>query len=422
MNLPLIPVFGMVLLFAFLHLLSHFHAVIQDFPRIVHLAYQIMFTTIPLVASTLISVYLCEEVASFELSTVFVVVYAFYSYWLCRPRTIYLPDTTKVAARIGTNAYFVERTVLPHHIYKAIYALPVVFSLIIHLSLYHSTLGISRAAASSLLQAGLFPTMLMLMIYKRHFPEEFKFDRVILAAGIGYILAIVDHPVFDDLRQFSGFPKALATHILTAFALFLMLSVFFVRKLKTFQSDESFSSDAHSRYYSLLRVGSAMSNAITMGLLCLLINMPASVLPFCLFGSVALSELFFHPHKPISKFALAFFSSASMLLVIPEFFKGTIYYIGFNWAWHVDFTMRQFCNVIILLMIFYVLVPVILDHPTATSNVLPIDTHRSKTRAVVTWNHESLVFFSFIFILLSLLIAALELMVLEQVYIYLPSC
>lgn len=127
-----------------------------------------------------------------------------------------------------------------------------------------------------------------------------------------------------------------------------------------------------------------------------------------------LSELYFQSWSRSYQLVLALLASSAMLLVLPEFFKSTLYYIRFNWSWHRDMTMPQFCNVIILMTVFASLVPALLNVPRTKDAVLPLAMQRATSSVAQRWSPEVLMLFSWLFVLLSVATASMELMVLEQ--------
>jgi hypothetical protein len=443
MNLSIVPVYGMILTFTFLHALSYFAMIANELSILLHMAHQLIFATLPLVSSTLLSIYLCEEVVAFELTKCFSIIYFLYIYFLCPPRYVYITGYVKSGSRVTSSVGINEKMLLPEQVMRAVYILPIPLSLIIHIALHYNLLTATRSSVLSLAQAVLLPCLLMLVSYRRHlnYQRQLRSDQrvdrkartdnyISLIVSI-YALSIVDHPMFDDLRRFGRLEEPLPTYVMLGLVLALLLSALFIRRIQAIHNLESdmnmlCSSGSTQSWLLTLRLCLCTSVGMAAVLLCALIGMPFSKLPICLLGAVTLTELYFQPKdNRLYHLVLVFVAFWCLMAPLATFYESTVYYITFSIAWHVDLSMANFGSLLIWLTIFSALVPVMLDpkfmHRAAMNGLLPLaSSSSSSSNSSGHMSQELRLLFTLLFVVLSVSTAALELMVLEQVR-FIPS-
>eukprot|EP01031_Cornospumella_fuschlensis_P032124 gene32124-38858_t len=361
----------------------------QEMNHALHVAFQIMFATLPIVASSIISVYLCEEVSAFELPVVFSFVYAVYLYFFGFPRVNLVQEIIKHrdALKVKRSISFTERLFIQPVVLEAMSMLAVPVSLLLSFSLHYNIPLTSRQATASLMQSIFLPALLVFLCMKSHLPhcmhlsEEVKERRrarydsniAVFAGALG--VNMMDHPILDDVKVLGELDEDNASIVFLALIASATLSYIFIRKIQVLQSREEDLPQAprSAVWTQIYRVSSLVSTSLTAGLLSLLIGMPYRVLPLFIVGSAALNEMYFQQWPPLYRLCLALLSSACYLLALPSYFRNNIYYLMFNWAWHVDLSMQRLCQVLIVLILTAVFLPALLSRA-----------HRSITSALPT--------------------------------------
>lgn len=409
LHFSLLPVYGTVLAMVFLHSLTYFAFYVREFNKLIHFMHQIMFASLPLLSASVLSLYLCDQMEALELSACFTAIYYLYAHVLCWPRTVLVLDTVRSTNRVGRTDVAVERPLLPAQLLRTVACLPILFSTATHIAMHHSFIMRGSVSALAALQALLLPLIGANVILKNlHMAPAGADAMLTVCCGI-YALTFIRHPMFDDLRHFGSLDELVADYLMHALVIAVGMSAISIRRVQAMHHTEN--EEWYSRsWVMMLRVCCAASTSTSMALLCVLIGMPLSVMPFCLLGTVALTELYFQLWPPMHRLILAMLASGSLIIVLPEFFKSTIYYIAFNFAWHVDLTMKQLCNVFIVITVFYLLLPAVLD-VRGGLELLPTALAADRRGGMA---REVMVFFSLAFIAFSMLIAGIELMLLEQ--------
>eukprot|EP00981_Chlorochromonas_danica_P000107 scaffold36_cov191-Ochromonas_danica.AAC.21 len=392
--LSFLPVYALLVFLTFWHTISHFNMAWEDFSPMTLFFNRIFFMTIPLLAATIIAIFLCQEIEELDLPTSFTIVYAIYYYFLCRPRTLFVREVVSGGSssgssmRVGKKPSIAETVLLPRQPVVSGYFVPLVISPLVHIALHHNVLGITRRSASSFAQAILLPCIVMIVCYKSHVKEEGRketssqsvelspyWDHILLAAIVLYSLSILDHPICDDLREFGGLGDPLSEYVLRGCVLAVHLSIFFIRKAQQYQAlEEQDGVKVEGFWIAVNRVAMAISVGLVASLLGLLIGLSDDSFPFALFGAVMLGELYFQKWSLSHQLILALLSSLALLKVLLSIFK-----------------RLQHDRVGLLGNV---------DSSDLGSNMTAYDDRRK--------------FFSLAFIALSLIIASFELMVMEQ--------
>lgn len=448
MNFPLLPAYCTIVIFTFIFCASHFTVVFQDMNNILHVSFQVMFATLPLVASSIISVYLCEEVSAFELPVVFSCVYAVYLFFFGFPRVNYIQEVIRHrdAFKVKRSISYTERAFIHPVVLEVMCMLAIPLSLLLSFSLHYNIPLTSRQASASVMQSVLLPTLLVTLCMKSHLPHHThlsqedkerrrsRYDRslAVVAGSLG--VNMIDHPILDDVRVLGELDEDTASLVFTALIAFSILSYIFIRRIQAMnrQAEELSQGSTSSVWGHVYRVCSLVSTSTTAGLLSLLIGMPYKALPLFILGSAGLSEMYFQPWSPLYRLCLGLLSSAAYLLALPYFFKNNIYNLLFNWAWHVDLSMQKLCQLLMVLLLIAAFLPALLSNvrssvvsalPTAIAPQLGGDVSRKGKVPL-----ELRIVFALGLCVFSTVIAGLELLVLEQVsliiyfYCYFHKC
>jgi hypothetical protein len=178
-NFPLIMVMGMILLGIFLIICTHFKSLLFEFETAFYFIEVMLFATIPLMSSVVISWFLCVEIPSLDLSLCFCTTYFLYVLWLGIPRKSSHSNST--SERENGLLYAV-----PLEVMKMVYLVPVILSPILHIALHHNVLFDSFSRLSGLLIAILTPSLYMLICHERQIGYQTTKDipKVIKAIGV----------------------------------------------------------------------------------------------------------------------------------------------------------------------------------------------------------------------------------------------
>ncbi|RYH21428.1 hypothetical protein EON65_20725 [archaeon] len=435
MNFPMLPAYCIIIIYTFIFCASHFTLAFQEMNFPLHVAFQVMFATLPLVASSIISVYLCEEVSAFELPVVFSCVYTVYLYFFGFPRVNYIQDVSRHrdAYKVKRTISYTERVFIHPIVLDIISMLVIPLSLLLSFSLHYNIPLTSRQAAASLMQSVFLPALLVFLCMKTHLPhhthlsEEVKerrrgrYDRSIAAFAGALGMNMIDHPILDDVMKLGELDEDTASAVFVALIGSVILSYIFIRRIQTLQrqAEELPHGSSTPVWAHVYRICSLVCTSVTAGLLSLLIGMPYKVLPLFILGSAGLNEMYFQQWPPLYRLCLALLSSACFLLALPSFFKNNIYYLLFNWAWHIDLTMQRLCQVFITLILTAAFLPALLSRSHASiasalpTSITPMSSGQAFTKREVPL--ELRVLFAVGLSVFSTAISGLELLVLEQV-------
>jgi hypothetical protein len=258
--------------------------------------------------------------------------------------------------------------------------------------------------------------------------------RVLIYAVCGVLMLVGHHhPVFDEIKSFSGFPEPLPSVLLVgaAFSGVLALLLFRLKgKLQKFKDDEDtnvFTSSASSRRmdgYSFL-ISILVSGAVGVSalLVALLVNIPTKALPACVLGAVSLAEVYHRRSwSPIPYLMLILIAMITISIVSDSFVSNTIYYVRYDFHWmNTQLSMKQFCRGFSCILILSVVIPVFSVQPDdrKSSSLLPSSassplTSSSHSKELMS-DSIGFAIVEYLIGFVALLFAATELMIREQV-------
>lgn len=238
-NFIMLAVMGALLAFLYVLLAALFRSVRAEFETTLHFCETLVFATLPLLASCLVTWFVCVELPGLDAPTVLATSYFLYVLVLSSPRPS--SGSAPHAPRM--------RRVLSPHLAAAIYALPVflcpcVHAAFNHHALYRAAVGGHLGRLSGLAIAGLFPLLLMAQAALSHgyhiapaagndgssiaeatgassastATSRGTFNLVTSAlqttkvtAVSGLLLCLQSRPYFADLKRASGLAEPLAS-------------------------------------------------------------------------------------------------------------------------------------------------------------------------------------------------------------------
>ena len=235
LNFPLVIVMGIALIMIFILICAHFRSLLNEFATGFYMLEVLLFATIPLLSSVIISWFLCVEIPFLDLSFCFSTVYFAYTLWLGMPRRSSHPSSF--------TSSFHERShmlTMPRNVLMAVYAVPVIFTPLLHLALCHNVLVISSSRISGIVISILFPLLLMTTCLENHtgyWREEdtatllkYITNVKLICSALLFVL-VQSHPVLDDLKKLSNLPASYSSALLCGIAMLMALVVYLHRMI-----------------------------------------------------------------------------------------------------------------------------------------------------------------------------------------------
>jgi hypothetical protein len=323
---------------------------------------------------------------------------------------------------------------VPLHVMKVVYVVPVIMSFLLHIAVHHNVLSTSQTRIISLFLSILFPTFLMLVCAHKqlHFwpvgPERESANATIEhckhTVFALLLVCVQDHPILDEIKSFSGLPEPFPDALLIG-ALFAVYFAAILHKYRSFKSkakdddDEMFDMASLSGKKInwtkiLIDLMTALSVSYASASISTLVGIPFSVIPVSIMGAVCITEYYFNQswQSSSSKLFLVVFSILSIAIVAISFTHSTVFFLNFTFEWHnYTLSMKQFCKVFALLLAIATGFPALISRSKQIqSSDLPSVIQLSKTQ---TRTLESAVF-EFFFPLFTLFLSGVELMIREQ--------
>ena len=360
---------------------SYFNVVLTELGALYEVIDPVVFATLPLVSSSLISWFLCVEIPALDLESTFTIVYFLYVLGVLNPRFKGGRDVMKkhqvsnVMISVGSSP---NLPVVPRFVMYMVYAIPIVMSMLIHAALHHNVLSTSKTRLIGFVMSFLFPCFLMLVCARRqigywesHLRSSVTSQLNWLTALVGglMVLCLQDHPFLDEIKSFSGFEEPWDSYLLLGVMITVACAYWMHQYVVSFKSasDEidSISATGHqqartSEYINVLETLVSFSIGTCAALLSLLVNIPHKVLPVSVVGAMAVAEYYQRPTWGfVNKILLIFIGAISLAIVAVAFTHNTIFYLLFGFSWHIDLTMQQFCAHFAILCSASVVIPAI---------------------------------------------------------------
>jgi len=392
LNFSAVIIVAVMLCEIYIILSTYFSAVQNEFGPILPMLETIISSSLPLIASSLLTWFFCAEIPSLDIVIFFSVCYFFHTQLICRP---------KYVSRYGYSTKKDDKgdvdgkvLLIPLRIMKTVYVLPVIVSFAIHLAVHHNVLSTGRTWIVNTAVAIFLPTILMCysaMQQIEYWPIEqresvtFRLRLCIYFVCALFLLAGQDHPIFDELKSFSGLPTPIPSILLlgSIFSVFIALILYRmqskIQKLKEDDDEEIYTSSSQSKRVSgmslLISIFVSFFVGVSALLLSVLVNIPYKTLPICVIGAVSLAEVY---HRKtwalLPTMLLIFIAGLSISVVSLSFAYNTVYYVSCDFSWGgLQLTMKQFSKAFSLSLAFATILPTLVVHhgKTATGSVLP---------------------------------------------------
>ena len=441
LNFSFIILVGIVLCKLYLLLSGFFPGIQNEFGPLLLTLESVATSTTPLIASALLAWFMCSEIPMLDIVTFFSISYFLYTSILCRPRYISSTGVSGKKIDSGTNGNDFS-LLIPLSTMKIVYVIPVVVSLVVHLAVHHNVLSTGTTRLINILFAVLLPVLLMSICASQqleYWPSEQQGKvlvrlRVLIYATCGALTLIGHHhPVFGEIKSFSGLAEPLPSILLVGSAFFGVLALFLFRlksKIQKFKDDEDtsvFMSSTSSRrmdgYAFLISIFVSGAVGASAFLIALLVNIPTKALPACVLGAVSLAEVYHRRSwSAVPQLLLVIIAGLSIAIVSMSFVSNTIYFVRFDFYWmNMQLSMKQFCKGFSIMLLLSAVIPTltIQQDQRKSSTLLPSSAASnlmgpSHAKELVSSN-VGLTIVEYLTGLAALAFAATELMIREQV-------
>jgi hypothetical protein len=255
-NFHIVIIMGIILAYVYIIAASTFNSIRREFTDLLLASETLMCASIPLIASCVITWFLCIEVLDFDLSSVFTVVYFVYLHLLSSPRVASQALGTGTSTREGDKDNSSDdngqRLVKPLTLHSTglrfmVILLPVIISPLLYLAVYYPYLydcffirtgGLYKY--SGLFLSFLAPASLAVFSYEAFFPQyfhdSFKTDfwyniqsLSVEAMKMAFVVCIAfcldGHPMLDDLKDHSGYTRAVAFRYIMIIGMFVAIFI-----------------------------------------------------------------------------------------------------------------------------------------------------------------------------------------------------
>ena len=222
-NFSLVFVLGMGLLYFFFLLVSHFRTLRLEFETLFYQIEKILFSTIPLLATSTLTWFICIEFPFVDLPSCFSFIYFIYLSFLCMPLKSSISSFITPYNDANNSYVLNDKSIL------IVYSVPVIVGPILYTVVHHNILAFNISSFLKILEAANFPLILVLYCAKRQLQYWDVEIRNQVAKVISYsisftalilIYSLLQHPFFDDIKSFSDW--------ITTNTLFLFILLFVV--------------------------------------------------------------------------------------------------------------------------------------------------------------------------------------------------
>ena len=449
LNFSVILLMWIVLFFSFLVSCNFFSGIVNDVGVVLAVMNQLMFATLPLVSAALLSWFLCIEVPSLDLLLCFNAVYFVYMLFLGRPRIVSL-SLRKGKHSPTSPAGSMQTYLLPAYLLIIMYIIPIVMTIFMHIAIHHNVLSTSHTRVTNFLLSVLVPALLMTYCAHKQLTSgaasfHAQDDQLVenlpkFLEGSTYVLSclmiycIQSHPMLDELKSFSDLSDEMAGYAIMT-AVFLVFAAFaihqFCKKQTAYlieQSENMNSDSAAADARKRMKFVSILASVCIGGanaLMTVVIGLPEHAVGVSVVGAMSLAEYYLHSdwsagHRAI----LLCIASLYSALAASSFIKMALGGILYQFHWHVDATMPEFTTVINLLVPVAVLLPTMLGSNVVDSAAYAGDLmHHGLPRTDINSAASSSgsryignVVFEWVFPVVTVIVAAAELMIREQVH------
>jgi len=355
LNFPLIVVMGILLMGIFIIICGHFKSLLYEFESSFYYAEVVLFSSIPLLSSVIITWFLCVEFPYIDLSLCFSTVYFLHTLWICKPRLSSHPSAIDTTAEIPIYT-------IPTNIMTVVYSIPIILSPLFYMILHHNVLFDSYYRMNNFLSSILAPLLYMIICVEHqleYFPmnkhksiaNSISMNKMIFS--ILLFLCTLNHPLLSDLKAVSGVGEPLISFIMIGAGIFGFLAIYIHRldTIKMYMKDYQWDQyEVRSARIADARVSICIAGcALLVGFL---LGMPVSSLSITVTGAFSAADFYrrpmFYTWSTCPKIIAGIFPVLMMMLAtmitLVNFTSKTLLFMTFSFDWAVmPMNLQQFC-------------------------------------------------------------------------------
>lgn len=370
-NLSLVFTMGILLFLTVVTMSSQFRNLLKEFSELFYFLETVIFASLPMIASVIVTWFLCVEVPTLDVSFCFSSVYFCYMVYLGRPRVSSYPYTGSYAKDLKfRHTCFV----LNGSLIRVMSSIPVVMSPLLAVAVKVNSLYSIRVTDFAF--SFLFPLFLMLMSndqFSAYFPyDDQKYSilnssssKVISAAML--FVCVQGHPVFSDLKTFSTLSDPLASAALCGAVMLGIVGVGIHRSDNIRDPDDDFTEQRQNTVSLVKRIMVDVCMGAAGFLGGLLLRLPWSALFIAIVFPVALAEYYQRTNgksdseSRVTNILIAILAAMSAAAIALCYCIETVFFYSFEFHWNAyNVGLREFSFLIVIMAALAVLSPMLL--------------------------------------------------------------
>ncbi len=416
LNMTILAILGILLLYLFFVISFGFVTLQIEFQRIIPHLERVLFQSLPLVASSFLTWFLCIEISTLDLPICFCSIYFIYLMWLGKPRISSIKDFQNKNSTGNSYSYYAPKTP-PQKTIKTqrkegflfdrspsydenspdggggsgaissssslstsdyssqqqqqqqqqlydnsnmsggsyilsiddlidMYIIPLIFTPTLYIVVHHNIITFSVSTLLSILEAIVFPLLLVSIALERHiqyFPWYDQSDMISLAIHTKYFstlflfCCIQRHPLFDELKGFAGFVEPTSSFLICSIGISLYIAIS-VSNIEVFQPGFQHVATNVCITFAAFMIGCILDLSY-IGLLIIMI------------GSIAIRIVYQKSQadrgQSLQDELLVFLAALSAIYVTNIFFEKTLYFLNFDLTFQggYRFPPELFCSI-----------------------------------------------------------------------------
>lgn len=443
LNFSVIILMWMVLIFGVLVSCNYFVGVAKEMNIVLEVMDQLIFATLPLLAASIGSWFLCVEIPSLDLLLCFNGIYFVYMLFLGipRPTTPEPKKSGKTSPTTVPSAAQSTQVMLPPHLLVLMYAIPVVVTILMHIAVHHNVLMTTHTRITNFVLSVVISCLLMAFCaYKQLLPLVQAragggsqgndlpklLDGATFLLSTALIYCLESHPMLDELKSFSDLSDEAAGYCIMA-ATALVGLAFAVHRFCQQQSlllaeqSEYLNADGAVGYSKMKLKYMSMFASLCIGganaLIVTVIGLPDHAVGVSIVGAMSLAEYYLHPDWSLSsRCILVAIAALYSSLAANSFIQMTLQGIAYQFDWYFDVSLTTLTYVVIALVPVAIVLPTLLGPSAAAGSeaemgLLPGAQIASAGQGG-SWGNTV---FEWAFPLVCVVVSAMELLVREQV-------
>lgn len=413
LNIALIFLLVVTLLFIFISVAGHFRGLLLELDAVFYLLEAIIIPNMPLICSSLLTWFLCVEVPALDLSICFSTCYFVYLIIYGSPK---IPSSDLLSSDGGRERFIISKSLV-----KALYVIPIVVSLAMHLALHHNVLDSTWHRFLGIVVSINYPALLMVSAAESQLGYYNLSERTEIASQLSatklflaltLVICLKNHPLLDEVKVFSVVPEPFSSYLLSAALVCGFAAVHIHRESRKSATASLPMGDVlMERASDVFVVNPVVSGLVAAAAtaLCVLLGMPWHKAPLCVVGAVCLAEFYQRPRTRVVSIVLVVSAAASAAIAAFHICNKTLWHLTFSMTWHndVELTLKWLCILTTVLCVVAVVLPALAPTAKLDSNLAGTPTSLS-TAGV----YDGL--FSFLLVAFAAVAAALELMLRDQ--------